>query len=373
MLKRSGIVKVNTTGGKIDQYLLSLNAHPKIGSQTLKKILAFFDTPKRIWESKEGTLLAFDEKIGRLVIEAREQYDPKKIIEDLGRADVGYMTIYDKSYPAQLKELPDCPVIVYIRGDQAILKSPTLGVVGSRKYTNYGRDCAYRISSDCAKNGLTIASGLALGIDAFAHRAALDAGGKTVGVLGCGLDQIYPVSNFTLAKEMIEKGGAVISEFPLGTPPMKQNFPARNRIIAGLSLGTLVVEAAEKSGALITAYQSLEYNREVFAIPGNIDSPNSYGTNQLIKEGARLVTSAEDVLLELNIETKKSEDIAKDILPESPDEAKIFEILSVSEKVVDDIILESGLNVIAINTLLMMMEMKGLVRNLGGGRYKLNK
>jgi DNA processing protein len=218
---------------------------------------------------------------------------------------------------------------------------------------------------------MSIVSGLALGIDASAHKAALDAGGVTIGVLGCGLDQIYPVSNYQLGKEMIEKGGAIISEFPIGTPPMKYNFPARNRIIAGLSVGTLVVEAAEQSGALITAYQSLEYNREVFAVPGDIDSIQSAGTNKLIQNGAKMVLSPEDIFNELNIEVKKSETKAKEMLPESEDEKKIVSILSAGEKLVDEIIVETKLNVIIVNTSLTTLEMKGIVENMGGGRFKL--
>lgn len=357
------------------KYLLALNAHPKIGSQTMKKILAIFDDPADIWRRSEAEIRhrIKDQKFAELLIESRHNYDPDRELDRIKQLNIGYHTIYDKDYPQNLAEIPDAPVLLYVRGNAEILKSFSLAVVGSRKYTSYGKKVAYDLSKKCAENGLTIISGLALGIDAFAHRAALDAGGKTIGVLGCGLDRIYPASNFHLGREIIEKGGAIISEFPPGTLPMKQNFPARNRIIAGLSQGVLVVEAAIESGALITAYQALEYNREVFAVPSNIDSGNSVGTNLLIKNGAKLVTSEEDILEELNIPKKALVKKAKEILPETEEEKSVYRTLSNEAKLVDDIIKESGLNIIAINSALTTMEIKGMVVNLGGSRYKINK
>lgn len=355
------------------KYLLALNAHEKIGSQTLKKVLASFEeNPTKVWQADYHTLYEkVDQKIAQLVIEAKEQFNPDEEIEKLQRLNIGYITMYDKEYPALLKEVHDHPAILYIKGDITALKTPSIAVVGSRKFTHYGQKVAYDLSKKCAEAGLCIVSGLALGIDAVAHKAALDTGGITIGVLGCGLDTLYPASNLNLAKEIIEKGGAVISEFPPGMPPMQYNFPARNRIIAGLTLGTLVIEAAEKSGALITAYQALEYNREVFAVPGNIDSETSMGTNLLIQKGAKPVMTAEDIFDDLNIEVKKSEQKAKDLLPESEEEKVIIKILKQGEKNINDIVLESKLNIIAVNTTLSMMEMKGIVDNVGGGRYKL--
>lgn len=353
--------------------MLALNAHPKIGSQTMKKILAAFDDPELVWRTSAQKLRTkLEQKFVDLILEARSNYNPDTELDKLHRLDLGYMTMYDRSYPSQLSELPDGPAVLYIKGDSNVLKSVGLGVVGSRKYTQYGKDVAYRLAKECAENGLTIISGLALGIDAFSHQAALDAGGLTVGVLGCGLDRIYPTSNFSLGREIVEKGGAIISEFSLGTPPMKQNFPARNRIIAGLSQGVLVVEAALESGALITAYQALEYNRDVFAVPGNIGNENAAGTNKLIREGAKLVSSAEDILEEFNIEKKRAEIKAGEILPENEEEGIIIQILRDGKKTVDDIVIESGINIIALNTALTMMEMKGKISNSGGGLYELS-
>lgn len=358
----------------MSQYLLALNAHEKIGSQTLKKALAPFASPEELWKCAELDLKKqLDERIANLVIEARNNFDPQTEVTKIQKLGIGYVTIFDKDYPPLLKEAHDAPVVLYVRGSLESLAKPSIAIVGSRKYSNYGKNSCLRLARDLAESGVIIVSGLALGIDTIAHQAAVESGTPTIGVLGCGLGQVYPSSNFLLAKKMIDCGGAIVSEFPPGTQPMKYNFPQRNRIIAGLSLGTLVIEAAEKSGALITAYGALEYNREVFAVPGNIDSVNSVGTNVLIQNGAKLVLKVKDILDELNIEAKTIEQKNRLLMPETNDEKKICEILNLGEKLVDDIINESGLNVVAVNTTLTMLEMKGLVLNLGGGRYKRKK
>jgi len=336
--------------------------------------LAAFGDPAKIWKAESVTnQVKLDEKIMALVRECRKNYDPDRELLKLAKLDLGYVTLYDKEYPALLKEVYDGPVVLYIRGNASVLNTQSLAVVGSRKFTNYGKRIAYSLAKECALAGLTIVSGLALGIDAEAHQAALDVDGITIGVVGNGLDRIYPVSNYDLGRKIIQKGGAIISEFPPGTPPMKHNFPARNRIIAGLSQGTLVIEAASQSGALITAIQALEYNREVFAIPGNIDSPTSEGTNALIQKGAKLITKAEDVLVELNVEVKNHQAKAKAILPDTEEESQIVETLKRGEMLADEIIRVTGLNVILVNSTLTMMEMKGIITNLGGGRYCLIK
>ncbi len=354
-----------------EKYLLSLNAHPKIGGQTIKKVLTAFDEDvEKIWKASEEILRTrLGDKISSYVIEARKEYGSDDQVNLLQRLGIGYITMYDKQYPSLLKEVPDSPAVLYIKGNVEVLNMPSIAIVGSRKYSSYGRKVASDLTRECAAVGLSIVSGLALGIDAIVHKATLDVDGITVGVLGCGLDLIYPVSNQVLGMEIVEKGGALISEFPPGTPPYKQNFPARNRIIAGLSIGTLVVEAAERSGALITAYQALDYNREVFAVPGNIDAENSIGTNKLIKEGARVVTESRDIFNVLNINNLNAEKKSRQILPDTPEEKILYDILS-EQKMIDRIIAESKLNIITVNTSLTMMEMKGIIENLGGGRYQ---
>lgn len=353
------------------KYLLALNAHPKIGSQTIKKILSVFPEAKLAWSASKPDLVAkLGDKLAGFVIEARKITNPDREIDKLAGLGVGYITIYDKKYPKLLSQIHDCPAVLYIKGEVDILNSVSLAVVGSRKYSDYGKGVCYKLAKNCAQNDLVIVSGLALGIDTFAHQAAVDCQKPTIAVLGCGVDQIYPSSNNFLAKKILEFGGAIISEFPPGTAPFKQNFPARNRIIAGLSSGILVIEAAESSGALITAYQGLEYNREIFAVPGNIDSLTSVGTNKLIKEGAFLVSNSEDIFTALNLES--SYDQPRQVcFPEGDDEIKICEILSKGIKTADEIIRESNLNVISLSTALTMLEMKNIVQNVGSGQYRL--
>jgi DNA processing protein len=353
------------------KYLLALNAHEKIGSQTIKKILSAFSELEIIWQGSEAELSKrLEPKIVSLIIEAKKHFNPDRELEKILTHGIGYVTIFDKDYPPQLKEIYDAPALLYVKGNITALKLPSISVVGSRKYTIYGKRIAKALVKDCVNGGLSIVSGLALGIDGEAHRTALENEGITVAVLGCGLDNIYPSNHRNLAHEIIEKNGALISEYSPGTPALSYNFPARNRIIAGLSLGTLVIEAGEKSGTLITAECALEYNREVFAVPGNIDADSSKGTNLLIQKGAKLILSAEDIFSELPIEVKFSQQKAKEILPESKEEKIILEILSNGEKLVDQIIALSKLNIIVVNSVLTMMEMKGMIENIGGGRYR---
>ena len=351
---------------------MALNCHPKIGGQTLKKILAAFDdNMEKAWQAKESELkYRLDQKIVDLIVESRNSYKPDKEIAKLKRLNIGYITIFDKEYPAQLKELPDAPAILYVKGDVDILKLPSLAIVGSRKFTQYGKLMANKLAKDVSDAGLVVVSGLALGIDAVAHQATLEVQGKTIGVLGCGLNQIYPIANSNLAKEVVNTGGVIISELSPGTPPLKQNFPARNRIIAGLSLGTLVIEAAEESGSLITALSALEYNREVFAVPGNVNSETSIGTNRLIQKGAKLVINADDIFDELNIEVKSNQQKAKALAPRTDEEEMILELISRDGAVIDKIVQQSGLNIIVISTTLTIMEMKGMVENVGGIYHK---
>jgi len=358
-------------GEKTDFYYLhALNCHPKIGSQTLKKLLHCFSTGKKIWESPNKDIVkCAGEKIAELVSQARSEFDPEKEAEKLGRLDIGYITLYDDNYPKRLKELYDAPVILYIKGSLGSLEINPLAIVGSRKYTPYGMVTAKKLAKDCVVSGLTIVSGLALGIDSAAHVSSLDAKGLTVGVLGCGLDEIYPLSNRDLAEKIINSGGAVISEYPPGTPAYKQNFPARNRIIAGLSLGTVVVEAAEKSGALITAYLSLDYGREVFAVPGNIDSPMSAGTNLLIKQGAKLVQSVEDILAELRLtKIKKQEEPGK--ATQTKEEKLVLKALEQGLETPDQIAVFAQTNIVVISQAITSLEVIGLIQNVGGGRFK---
>lgn len=270
------------------------------------------------------------------------------------------------SWPPLLSEIANPPKSLAVIG-QLPEDRPCVAIVGSRKFSRYGEMVTSRLAYDLAKAGIVIVSGLALGIDSIAHRSALEAGGTTIGVLACGLDQVYPSSNRTLAKRMIEAGGALVSEYPEGMPPLKQNFPARNRIIAGLSLATLVTEAAAHSGALITAGFALEADRLVMAVPGNINSLLSAGTNNLLKAGAIAVTEARDVLLALDLEVPTLK--AKIAKPASKQEAVILELMANEIFDSEDLIAQSGFDTAQFNQVITLMEISGKVRNIGAGRW----
>jgi len=281
------------------------------------------------------------------------------------------LTIKDEAYPFRLKEIYDPPPVLYIRGNLAPEDDWCLAVVGTRRPTYYGREVAEQIVGDLARNRITIISGLAKGIDATAHRAALDSGGRSIAVFGCGLDVVYPRDHAKLAREVMEHG-ALASEFPLGTTPRRENFPLRNRIMSGLSLGTLVVEAGEVSGALITAGHALEQNREVFAVPGSVLSAVSRGTNRLIQEGAKLVRGANDILEELNLTMAVQHVEVKEIVPSTETESRIMQILrnlSPEPTHIDEVGHQSRLPIATVSSALSMMELKGMVKQVGGMNY----
>jgi DNA processing protein len=285
-------------------------------------------------------------------------------------------------YPALLDEVYDPPLVLYARGEMDTLKMPAVAIVGTRKPTVYGLQMAQGISSDLGSRGISVISGMARGIDAAAHRGCLDANGRTIAVLGCGIDVVYPREHKQLT-EKIMKNGLLLSEFPPGTSPSPQNFPVRNRIISGLAWGTLVVEASEYSGSLITARLAMEQNREVFALPGNLTSPQSFGPNFLIKQGAKLVQSWRDVVEELPAEIRQEILVCEDSKPlhkqelqlVSDEENRILKLLKTDEAVQFDKILHgSGLSVPNLSGLLLNLEMGGWIRQLPGNLYvRINK
>lgn len=281
----------------------------------------------------------------------------------------------NKEYPKLLKQISDPPKQLYCRGNISLLNTFCFGVVGTRKLTNYGKEATVMIVSGLVENNITIVSGLALGIDTIAHQAALDNSLSTIAVLGTGIDDktIYPGENFKLAKNILSKGGLIMSEYPAKTSGFRGNFPARNRIISGLSRGVLVIEAPEKSGALITTKHAIDQNRDIFALPGNIFSTNSRGPNMLIQKGAKPVFSAEDIIgayyqnLKFNLEPKKN------ISTKNPVEKKILDILDEKgESTTDDIIRESEAEASQILATLSMLEIKNRIKNLGNGKYRKN-
>lgn len=296
-------------------------------------------------------------------------------MESVQESNVCVLTLEDEEYPTLLKNIYDPPPVIYIKGNKFQPNEKTLAIVGTRKASRYGKEIAQKLAFELASLGITIVSGMALGVDTFAHQGALEAKGKTIAVFGCGVDVIYPPSNRGLSKE-IETSGALVSEFPLGTGTEKGHFPRRNRIISGLSLGTIVVEGHYDSGAMITAKQALDQGREVFAVPGNVDLDQSKGPHWLIKQGAKLVESVDDVLEELNVviddrRIPNSEPRTFDHSNLSPDEQKIIKVLSLEPKYIDNISVESGLSIPQVSSLLMMLEVKKVIRQFPGKKFVL--
>jgi DNA processing protein len=357
------------------KYFNAFNLIDGLGPISFKKLLAYFKSLAEAWpaEINQFRQAGLDNSVIEQIKKQRPQINPDWQMERLTKEKIDLITILDKDYPKLLKEIYTPPALLYVRGKLEPSDEFSLGIVGTRKLSLYGQQITPLITADLAQAGLTIISGLAKGIDTLTHRASLEVNGRTIAVLGSGLDKqsIYPFSNQRLAEE-ISQSGAVISEFPLGTKPLAQHFPQRNRIISGLSLGILVIEAPEKSGALITARDALEQNRDVFAIPGSISAENSLGPNNLIKMGAKLVSQANDILQELNLTPlTESTQIDKKVIPDNQEEALILKQLSNEPIHIDKIIGQTKLSTAIINSTLTLMEMKGKVKNLGGNNYVL--
>jgi DNA processing protein len=354
------------------QYLNALNKINGVGPQRMKMLLGFFYSAERAWKASASELEqsgigpALTEKI---IIE-RPAINPEKEWEKLARENIQILTPDDLSYPRLLKEIPSAPFVLYKKGDLDLNAAPLLSVVGSRKFTAYGNQVTASLVKDLVQAGLTIVSGLALGIDSMAHRSALENGGKTIAVLGNSLDEknIYPRANVNLAQE-ISENGLLLSDYPIETPAGEFTFPARNRLIAGLSLGTLIIEAGEKSGSLITANLALEFNREVFSVPGSIFSAQSAGANQLLRTGAKLVMGVKDILEELNLEEKNGTKNVPVKIPSTKEEEILLKILSRDPVHIDNLSRISKLGTASISATLSMMEIKGWIKDIGGQNY----
>jgi len=348
-----------------------------IGPRRFQTLLEAFGTAEAAWgrlDSKVLTRLGFDSERTSKCLAIKNSLDLETRPRYLSGSKVALITSFEDEYPTRLRTISDPPYLLYSRGNLIKQDELALAVVGSRKATSYGREVTQSLVWELARTGLTIVSGLAYGIDTLAHRAALEAGGRTIAVLASGVDNVTPRVNEDLAREMIDSGrGVVLSEFPLGTSPQPFYFPIRNRLISGLSLGVLVIEAAERSGALITAGCALDQGREVFAVPGSLFSLMSVGTHNLIKQGAKLVQTAQDVLEELDLESKKEIRQAREILPESDEEEVILDILKEGELTVDEIVRKSEMPSSLVSSTLTLMLMKGMVRELGNSRYSIGR
>ncbi len=357
------------------KYWVALNNFSKFGAVRFNRIKKYFENIEEAFKAPCDELVkaGIEENVAREFTIKRNEINPEKLLEDLVRENIKVLIIDDKKYSCLLKEIYNPPWLLYYRGNIDTNNDFTFGVVGTRKVSSYGKQVAESIVRDLVSNNLTIVSGLALGVDAIAHEITVDNGGKTIAVLGTGLDRqsIYPAANRYLVDKIILSGGGIISEFPLGTQPLRHNFPLRNRIISGLSLGVLVIEAGERSGALITADLALEQNREVFAVPGSIYSNVSKGPNKIIKFGAKVATCGEDIVEALNLAQATSYIESKKIIPESQEEEKIITHLSHEPIHINDLVRLAKLDTSVINSTLTIMEMKGMVRNMGSMMYVL--
>jgi DNA processing protein len=352
------------------KYWTAFHRIPGIGRVRYQALQNGFPTLADAWIAGPSELRAagLEDRIVRAIISERPNIEPDAEIERLGAQGVRALTWNDPDYPALLKEIDDAPPVIYVRGDLCASDEWAVSVVGTRRPTPYGRQVAEEVSYQLASNRICIVSGLARGVDAIAHRAALQAGGRTVAVLACGLDTVYPPEHAKLAREIIEHG-ALISEYPLGTQPRGDYFPRRNRIMSGISLGVLVVEGDVKSGAIITARWAADQNREVFAIPGSIFSPQSRGTNDLIQQGAKLVQKIDDVLEELNLTMVPQQMEMQQLIPATDTESDLLRHITKEPVHIDEVCRQSALPVSTVSSLLAMMELKGLVRQMGPMTY----
>jgi DNA processing protein len=347
---------------------------PRIGRVKLSLLESHFGNMEEAWQAPPAELSrsGLDKSAVKAIVDWRPKISLDEEMAKLERLGIKAFTFHDEGYPARLREIYDYPPILYVKGSLLPQDEWCLAVVGTRKTTVYGRQATEEIVADLARNKITIVSGLARGIDSIAHRSALEAGGRTIAVFGSGLDIVYPSENASLAKT-IAANGALISEFPLGTEPRRENFPMRNRIMSGLSLGVLVVEAGEGSGALITAKRAEEQNREVFAVPGSIFSLSSRETNRLIQDGAKLVRDYTDILEELNLRAVAHQIEVKEVIPASDTETLLLKQLSAEPVHIDEVCRGSGLPIATVSSTLAMMELKGMVRQVGTMNYILSR
>ena len=368
--------------------LVTLNRIEGFGATGLRKLLDFFESPQDILQNadKLAKIPAIAPRLADRIVRIKKESNPSHELELAAKEHIRIISIFDELYPANLKNIFSPPILLYVKGELLAEDIASIAIVGSRRPTLYGRFAAENLATDLAGKGLTVVSGMARGVDTASHKGALKVKGRTIAVLGSGLDVVYPAENRSLA-EQIANSGAVISEFPMGTRPLRKNFPRRNRIISGLSLGVVVVEAAQKSGSLITASFALDQGREVFAVPGKIDSYASKGTHSLIKQGAKLVEDSEDIIEELSPILKEciKDDfrgiVARNGLfgsPEKlgieeavlkPQEEKIYSVLSSKARHIDEIIRDVHLSVSQISSILTKLEIKNLVKELPGKMF----
>lgn len=364
-------------------YWIALSQTPGLGAARFRLLESHFDGDlESAWKAPPRELRAAGVGGGvvKAITECREQVNPDGELERLSRSGVAALTWHDAEYPHRLKEVADAPPVLYCKGKLLPDDEASVAVVGTRRPTDYGYRITAELCAELAARGVAVVSGLALGIDARAHKATLDAGGRTIAALGNGLDMVYPRENRRLAERIVEEGGALVSEFPLGTRPEASNFPRRNRIISGMTLGTLITEASETSGTRWTVYHALEQNREIFCVPGSVYSDASKLTNRLIREGAKLVCDVSDILVEIGLDTAvrqiamtlgDTDEPRSNPEPDDPDEADLLRHITHEPAHIDDLARLADRPITEVSGLLTMLEIKGLVVQAGMMHYRL--
>lgn len=357
------------------EYLIGLNLIPELTPRRMTILLDHFSSPEEMWRAPQGALSSlpgFSAETAAKIVAQRSEQALDNELERARKLHVTILTVLDEDYPPLLRQIENPSAVLYMRGEPRIDTTRTLAIVGTRRSSRYGRMMASSLAQGLAALGLTIVSGLAIGIDTAAHKGTLE-NGRTIAVLGSGLAHIYPASNTRLATQICEQGGSLMSEYPLTTPPSKWTFPQRNRIISGLSRGVIVVEAPQRSGALITARLAMEQGREVFAIPGNATSTASVGTNALINDGAKLVTCVDDVVSEfpdlaaLTKPSAKTQQQRETTL--SPEERRVYDLIGLEPLHIDDIISRVGISPTQAAQILLMLQLQGLIEQVEGRRY----
>jgi DNA processing protein len=352
------------------KYWVGFNLIKGIGAVRMQALINHFETLEAAWKAAPSDLAAagLSLKLVERIVQARANIDLEKVWARIESQGIKILTWEDPDYPQRLKEIEQPPPVLYMRGEYLPDDLFAVAIVGTRRVTPYGRQITEELASYLASNGITVVSGLARGVDAIAHQSALKAGGRTIGVLGSGVDKIYPPEHRQLVERMMEHG-AIVSDYALGTPPDSSNFPPRNRIVSGLSLAVVVVEAGETSGALITAEFAAEQGREVFAVPGSILAPQSKGTNKLIQKGALPLLSINDLMQALNLTRMGDHKAARKILPADETEARLMTVLGTEPLHVDEIRNQTELPIEKVSAALALMELKGMVRQVGGMNY----
>ncbi|HZK35172.1 MAG TPA: DNA-processing protein DprA [Bacillota bacterium] len=353
-------------------YWVWLSSVAGIGARRFYKLLEAFNDPKNVFEAKKSDEILFKrilgQKLAQNLIQSSNDEALDKARKTMEMPGISILTLQSPEYPPLLKAIYDPPAILYTKGQPLDTVSSSIAIVGARRSSDYGRMSAKKLASELAESGVTIVSGMARGIDTFAHKGTLEVeSGYTVAVLGCGVNYVYPPENKDLYKKILERG-TIVSEYPPESIPTPGNFPARNRIISGLASGTLVIEAGVKSGALITVDYALEQGRDVYALPGNFNSPFSKGTNKLLKDGAKVITGVDDILEDLDIENRLSRQTSKAVVLDFF-ETQVYNALETGEKGVEELLQLTGLDSGRLNAVLTLMELKGIIKKLPGNIF----